>query len=519
MGRFRPRPSRGLRWMAGLLLLGVAGFALVSPLRIVAPRRARAARHAAARPTGPNLLIIIGDDHAAYTLGVDGDRHGATPRIDRLASEGVYFRRAYCNSPLCTPSRQSIITGRLPHAVGVTRLQTALAESAVTLGDWLGDLGYATAAFGKMHFNSTLKHGFDDRIDTPEWEKWLKGHRPSGGDRRLPWHPFRDPAPVWLNATNRPAGLPDAAMEATFFADRAADFLRRHRAEPFALVVGFNEPHSPFKFPDDWPKRFSPDDFEAPATTPADRAAQPKVFRGLTPEQVKGIRAAYYTSISYVDSKVGRILDALDESGLAENTIVVYLGDNGYMTGQHGRFEKHCFYEPAVRIPVVIRWPKGLPKGRQVDPMIEGIDLLPTLLDLMGVDAPPGVQGRSMADLARGKPDAEGRSYVFSEYLENEEAMISDARYKLVVGTGRRHRRDGYETDDPTPGPYVRLFDRQADPNEDVDLSDRPERADTKRWLIDALHERITSSRNADDPAPAGLDKLETIRRCLVPRD
>ncbi len=189
------------------------------------------------------------------------------------------------------------------------------------------------------------------------------------------------------------------------------------------------------------------------------------------------------------------------------------------MTGQHGRFEKHCFYEQAVRIPLIIRWPGHIPAGRTIDEMVEGIDLMPTLLELMGVEVPPYVQGRSRSELVSGEPGAKGRSYVFSEYLENEEAMIADSRYKLIVGTGARKRQDGYVTDDPTPGPYVRLHDRQTDPGEDVDLSDRPELADTKRWLIDALYERITTTRNADDPAPVGLDKLATIRRCLVPKD
>src|SRR5262249_4699571 len=152
-------------------------------------------------------------------------------------------------------------------------------------------------AYGKMHFNSELTHGFDDRLDAPEWEKWLKAHPPAGGDRRRPWHPLRDPAGVWLNADARPVGLPDSAMEATYFADRAAEFLRRPQAAPFALVVGFHQPHSPFDFPDDWPGRYSPEQFEAPATTPADRAAVPNVFKDLTPAQVRGIQAAYYTSI------------------------------------------------------------------------------------------------------------------------------------------------------------------------------------------------------------------------------
>ena len=139
-----------------------------------------------------------------------------------------------------------------------------LPESAVTLGEWLGKRGYATAAYGKMHFNSKRKHGFEDRLDTPEWERWLRSHPPRGGDRRKPWHPLHDPARVWLNAACEPAGLPDSAMEATYFADRAAEFFGRRKDEPFALVVGFNEPHSPFHSPDDWPRRFKPGNFPAP---------------------------------------------------------------------------------------------------------------------------------------------------------------------------------------------------------------------------------------------------------------
>src|SRR5262249_42802883 len=156
--------------------------------------------------------------------------------------------------------------------------------------------------------------GFDDRIDTPEWERWLRGHPPKGGDRRKPWKPLHDPARVWLNADARPQGLPDSAMEATFFADRAAEVFAKHKDRRVARVGAFNEPHSPFNFPDDWPKRYSAEAFSAAPVSAADRAAQPKVFQNLTPDDVKGIQAAYYTSISFVDGKVGRILDALDAS-------------------------------------------------------------------------------------------------------------------------------------------------------------------------------------------------------------
>ena len=345
-------------------------------------KRARAARNSHASVPHPNFLIIIGDDHAADTLGVNGDTHGATPRLDALARQGVNFRHAYCNAPVCTASRQSLITGRLPHAVGVTRLNTALPETAVTLGDWMLGRGYVTGAYGKMHFNAAKNHGFEDIVDTSDWKKHLAAHPPAGGDHSVPFRPFRDPSSFWLNSATRSYGLPDASMEATFFADNAAQFFNEHKKEPFTLVVGFHEPHSPFIFPDDWSKRFSPNDFPVPAVNDFDRAHQPKIFKEITPEQTRGITASYYTSISYLDSKVGRILDALEKSGLAENTIVVYLGDNGYHRGHHGRFEKHSLYERAVNVPLIMRWPGKIPAGRQIDDLVELVDILPTLMDL-----------------------------------------------------------------------------------------------------------------------------------------
>ena len=131
----------------------------------------------------PNLLVIVADDHAAWTLGSDGDPNRATPNLDALARQGTLFQRAYCNSPVCTPSRQSLITGKLPHSIGVTQLSTRLSDDVLTIGQWLRDRNYATIAIGKMHFNGPSKHGFDVRIDTPEWERSLREHRPRGGDR------------------------------------------------------------------------------------------------------------------------------------------------------------------------------------------------------------------------------------------------------------------------------------------------------------------------------------------------
>ncbi len=192
-----------------------------------------------------------------------------------------------------------------------------------------------------MHFNGPSAHGFELRIDSPEWERSLREHRPRGGDNRRPWRPVLDPARVWLNADARPLGLPPDSMQSTFFVDRAIEFLKKQRSRPFALVVSFCEPHSPFHFPDGWAEAVP-----APASSSAfpiseqDRRQQPEIFTPLTPDDVKGIQAAYFTSLSFVDSRIGRLIEAVDQMGLASRTLVVYVGDNGYMLGQHGRIRE-----------------------------------------------------------------------------------------------------------------------------------------------------------------------------------
>jgi choline-sulfatase len=463
--------------------------------------------------------LIIADDHGGGTLGIEGDPRHATPNLDALAREGVLFERAYCNSPLCTPSRQSLITGKLPHAVGVTLLNTRLSDDVLTMGEWFRDRGYRTAAIGKMHFNGPSAHGFALRLDTADWEDYLRGHPPRGGDRRRPWRPFQDPAAVWLNADCRSTGLPAESMQSTYFVDRAIEYLKERGDRPFALVVSFHDPHSPFNFPRRWRPRFRPEDFSTPPVSEHDRLERPAIFASLTPDQIRGIQAAYYTSLSFVDAQVGRLIRHLDESKLSGRTLVAYVGDNGYMLGQHGRFEKHCLYEPAVRIPLIMRWPGSIPGGRRTAELVEMVDILPTVLGLMRRPAPPGLQGLDLEPLVRGQAGARGHDAVFSEYLDNEEAMIRTARFKLIIGTGRRLRQDGYQTGKPLPGPYQRLFDLVDDPGETRDLADDPRHQAVKQDLLHRMYRRLTSTRDGLGPVPPGLSELESIHWCLVPRD
>jgi choline-sulfatase len=308
-------------------------------------------------------------------------------------------------------------------------------------------------------------------------------------------------------------------MQSTYFVDRALEYLRQRRDRPFAMIVSFHDPHSPFAFPDDWDRRFRPEEFLVPPVSERDRQEQPEIFASLTPDDVRGIQAVYYTSLSFVDAQIGRLVRGLDDLDLSGRTLVVYLGDNGYMLGHHGRFEKHCLYEPAVRIPMIVRWPGNIPAGRRVDELVEMIDVPPTIASLMRLPAPAGWQGLDLEPLVRGQSGARGHDEVFSEYLDNEEAMVRTARYKLIVGTGRRLRQDGYQTVRPLPGPYQRLFDLVDDPDETRDLADDPQLRAVKDDLLHRMYRRLTTTRQGLEPVPPGLSELEAIHWCLIPRD
>ena len=476
------------------------------------------------RTNEPNFLFILGDDHAGYVLGADGNRQAVTPNLDRLAAEGTRFSRAYCNSPVCTPSRQSMLTGQLPHSAGVTRLPTALAEDKPTLARQLRKAGYRTGVVGKMHFNRPSQpglHGIDDPMLEQDinkaWNAAGAARQPEAGIRTKPqWRPFKDPARIWLNAEKLPFPRYDEQMRGTFIARQAASYISAHAREPFALWVSFSEPHSPFDFPIEDRDRFNPKDFEVPKVGPEDAGQIPLIFRALTPEDKQGIIAAYYTSAHFLDRNVGRVLDALKQSGLDENTLVVYLGDNGYSLGQHGRFEKHCCYEPAIRCPLIMRLP-GRIRRRVVGDFVEFVDVAPTVLDMVGGEPLPLQHGRSLRPYLEGRKPSSPRDHIFTEYLENEEACVRTAKWKLICCSGRRRRGDGYETDRPTPGRYVRLYDVERDPGEFTDLAKKS--PDVVRRLQAVMLDRFRKTHPEASREPAGAAVEAAIDWYLRPRD
>jgi arylsulfatase A-like enzyme len=469
-----------------------------------------------------NVLWICGDDHAPYVIGAYGNRQVRTPNLDKLASQGMRFDRAYCNSPVCTASRQSFLTGRYPRTIGVTQLKTPLPDREVTLAELLKQAGYDTAAIGKMHFNSNLKHGFDLRVDNPQHNEWLRAKGkvpvPEGIEVQPPWKPFVDPARIWLNSSCLPFGAVDADMTGTYFAAQASRFLQQQIKKPFFLMVSFTEPHSPFHFPVEYRQRIKRDEFKAPQSGPNDAWQIPEVFRELTDAEKQGIAAAYYTSVEYLDKSIGIVLDALEKSGQAQNTLVVYTGDHGYMLGQHGRFEKHCGYEPAVRSPLIVRFPEKVNPGQSSQALVELIDVAPTVLELAGLPVPATVQGKSLAPLLAGKTSSH-RARVFIEYSENEEAYIRTDRWKFIYSTGKRLRQDGYATGLPLRGRTIQLFDLDHDSEEITDLAKRPEHAALIGEFTALLADHLKRTARQPELIPQIDDVHAVLEFCLQPRD
>lgn len=462
----------------------------------------------------------MADDHAAYATGAYGSKVARTPNLDQLAVEGVRFDRAYANSPMCTPSRQSLLTGRYPHATGVTLLRTALSDTTTTIAEHLRGQGYATAAIGKMHFNSDQNHGFASRIDRGDYQEHLERDPPRSPpadmETRPEWRPFRDPARIWLNADVRPSSRYEEDSEGTFYARRAIDFIENNEESPFCLWVSFREPHSPFNFPIEYAGRYDPADMPLPQVGPEDARWVPEEFQDLSEEEKRGIVASYYTSVEYMDQNVGRVLDALEKRGLDENTLVVYAGDHGYLLGHHGRFEKHMMWEEAVRSPLLIRSP-GL-EPMTTNALTGFVDLVPTILDVLGAPEMPHVQGKSLKRLLAGRTQTH-RGAVFSEYLADNKAMVRTDRWKYVFTTGASDLTMGYATGQGPSGIDHRLYDLEKDPGETNDLADDPQYSGVLTSLQIRMLERFLETHPAAEELPPQLSLVESLAWFCMPPD
>jgi arylsulfatase A-like enzyme len=476
-----------------------------------------------------HIVLLIGDDHSARVLGCYGNTLIKTPNLDNLAREGMRFTNTFCQSPVCSASRQSLLTGNYPHQTGVNLLFTSFSdEKNYTIAEHLKTQGYRTGAIGKMHTNNTLPHGFEVRKDTAEYTRWLKD---KGGSRPIPPDvPVRDMSQTkgfsvnqWVNPGVRPEPIYDADTLDTYLATEAASFIQQHRNDPFLLFVGFHAPHAPMNFPVEFGGKYNPAAMLLGKSSTEDIPWIPAIFKDLTEVQKREIVAGYYTCVEYLDKNVELVLQAIDDSQLRDDTLVVYISDHGYLLDDHHRFEKHTMWEPVVRSPLIVRSPGLARPGSVSHELIELVDLVPTFAEVAGAPALP-TQGKSLVPLLK-NPAKKHRNQVFSEYLVDNMAMLrTDARdggpWKYVFSTNQYDTGLGYDIGPTRPIGYIhRLYDLRHDPDEAHNLAGDPAYQKRLQQMQHQLIGVFVESHPDAAHLPKNLTTEQTLAWFCEPRD
>lgn len=446
----------------------------------------------------PNILLLMADQLRGDCLGIDGNRAIRTPNLDRLASEGAFFRCAYSSTPSCTPARAALLTGLSPWHHGMLGYGRIAQNYAVEMPRLLKEAGYYTAVVGKNHFHPQRDtHGFQQELLDESGRVESIGFRSDYRSWFWSVAPNRDPDKtglLWNDYRAAPYALPEELHPTHWIGETAVRFLRDYRrSEPFFLKVSFERPHSPYDPPLRLWKQYQ--DVDLPHAKVGKWAARYapcsgadyEIWHGdLGAKQVRESRQGYYGSVTFVDEQIGRILETLQQRGLMEDTFILFLSDHGDMTGDQNLWRKCYAYQPSARIAMLLRWPAGLisaERGQAFSQTVEIRDVLPTMLDAAGVEQPSNhLDGRSLLHLARG--GAQWREYIDLEHdvcysPANHWNALTDGRTKYIF-----HAQDGEE----------QLFDLTHDPYELNDLAtDRSHTNTLVLWrqrLINHLAER-----------------------------
>ncbi len=473
---------------------------------------------AAAADQRPNILYIMSDDHAAQAIGCYGSVINQTPNLDRLAREGIRFTNCFCTNSICGPSRAVILTGKYSHLNGFARNGQTFDGSQQTVAKLLQKAGYQTAMVGKWHLGSD----------------------PTGFDY---WHILLGQGPYYNPKMKTPKGIVKHTGYTTdIIADVVLDFLQkgRDKDKPFFLMYHNKAPHRNWMPPPELLHAYEGHTFPEPATlfddysgrgTAAHKAemrisesmndndvklTEPK---GLTPEQFKAwndayqprndafhkanlegkdlvrwkyqrYMADYVRCIDSVDKNVGRLLDYLDRSGLAKNTIVIYTSDQGFYLGEHGWFDKRFMYEQSLRMPLLIRWPGHIRPGTTSDRIVLNLDFAETFLDCAGAAVATDMQGRSFRPILEGRAPDDWRTAMYYRYYEYPAVHmvakhygVRTDRYKLIFF----HELGEWE-----------LYDLQKDPSEMTSVYSDPAYTDVVRQLTAELKQLKTEYRDDD---------------------
>lgn len=406
-------------------------------------------------PDRPNVLIVLTDQQSSWTLGAYGGRVIETPHCDTLAREGARFDHFYTNSAVCSPSRGSFFTGLYPHCHGTYHNDIEMNRDAETFAHVLERHGYRTGYAGKWH---------------------LDGHKRRPGwmtpDRSMGFADCR-----WMFECSHAKGVieregapPDLSPDPTvgramtdWLVDKAIDFIARDRTAPFCLVVGIPDPHEPYLVREPYASLYRPEAMPIPATF--DEPAPPSWARRdlegcdtwhthADPEgDLRRAMAAYCGMVKLIDDNVGRLLAALRDRQLLDDTVVVFTTDHGDYMGEHGLMGKNRNYEAVYRVPLIVRWPAAVRPGTVVERFVTTVDFKPTLLGLVGLPAGRADQGRDASPFLRGQ-DTQWTDEAFYHHSHFDFAGLFTPDYELVLARSGEHA----------------LFDHANDPDQTVNL-------------------------------------------------
>jgi arylsulfatase A-like enzyme len=470
-------------------------------------------KHAKRRP---NIVLFLTDQQRWDSLGCYGADWVHTPNLDRLAGEGVRFDRCYVNNPICTPSRSSMWTGRELPDHGVYRLYDLLPRDEVFFTHHLRSAGYRTALFGKLHTSSRLfeaehRHPFDG-FDEYEWAIEAAIHLDSPFNGYSRWLQEHHPA-FYADLVSRGRGVLHHPREVHFThwaAERTIDYITRQTSgaaddrDPFFVCMSVFDPHNPYEdYPEEMLDRIDSKKMPPPLSDPRrDRPSGVERerhhsylgdFDTFSAEDVEAMRRGYFASVALIDIEVGRVLDTLEERGVAEDTLVLFLSDHGDMLGDHDLVVKGAyFYEGCSRVPFLMRWPREITGGSTSAAVVQPHDIARTILDAAGVDpeeyATTMPDSRNLVPLAAGAVEAV-RDYAVTAYRNSgindgktswdppiNATMITDGRYKLSV----------YHDETPLTG---ELYDIAEDPEEREDRYADPAFGEVRYRLLGALTE------------------------------